>query len=270
MPQIQIEGGQFQNALGQPVSNGTLVLQLNEDCQVPSANNQIVSAAPLTIPLEVNGNVAAASNVQIWPNALMLPSNSYYQATVIDNTGTQVFAKIQNWYFTNTSPTNLGTITQINPGGLGVPDVVLTNPSTTQTINGADLQLDNGTFDAFRIAANQGTALPGASLILSGSWGSGAAVTGGTIIRDGGGRLQVTSGTGAGTNPTVTIVFGTPWLVGVSNEPPLALMTRVDTAGPSSAYWIQSASNATQTVLTFVGSPADTTNYSVNILFVGM
>lgn len=77
---VQIIGGPFQDALGNPISNGYLLFQLQHDCTVLGGAGHVVGNAAVRVPLDINGNIqgtVVGSPIFIWPNNLMSPSTNY-------------------------------------------------------------------------------------------------------------------------------------------------------------------------------------------------
>lgn len=76
---VQVIGGPFQDALGNPVSNGFLLFQLQHDCVV-TGTGQVVGNVAVRVPLDINGNIqgtVVGNPVFMWPNNLMLPNTNY-------------------------------------------------------------------------------------------------------------------------------------------------------------------------------------------------
>ena len=74
--QVQLIGGPFQDALGNPLSNGYLVMRLQHDA-VAFGNGQIVGNDAVRIPLDINGRIQGTvigAPIYIWPNTALLPS----------------------------------------------------------------------------------------------------------------------------------------------------------------------------------------------------
>jgi hypothetical protein len=85
--QVILTGGNFTDAKGNPLANGSLVFELSQDVQVNS-NEQICGNLPIVIQLDSTGNVLATSPTQsIWPNDVMAPTNTFYTVTGYSATG---------------------------------------------------------------------------------------------------------------------------------------------------------------------------------------
>jgi hypothetical protein len=77
---VQLIGGPFQDALGNPLSNGYLVMQLQHDA-VALNTGQIVGNASVRIPLDINGYIqgtVTGAPLYIWPNDILSPSGGNY------------------------------------------------------------------------------------------------------------------------------------------------------------------------------------------------
>jgi hypothetical protein len=117
----QIIGGAFQDAQGNTLANGYLVLQLSHDEQESVDPGQVVSGYTLKVPLDTNGNVAGT--VYVWPNDQLSPINSYYIVNAYRSDGTLAWQAPQYQTITSTtSPFNLGSWVPSNPPpSTGVP-----------------------------------------------------------------------------------------------------------------------------------------------------
>jgi hypothetical protein len=106
--------GQFKDAMGNPIANGKLTLQLSQDAL---ASNAQIGPVPLQITLDPSGNIP--SNTQLFANDELLPLNTYYTVTVTTDTG--VAWGPQLLQIVGASPIDL---TKIIPLGGGLPAVV--------------------------------------------------------------------------------------------------------------------------------------------------
>jgi hypothetical protein len=123
MALIAISGGNFQDAEGNALAGGSLILQLNNDAVV-LGTGQVVSKLPLVITLDENGN---APSTDIWFNDQLSPSGTVYIATLFSASSQPVWSAAQNWSFTGGSPINLNTmvptvssVTYVSPQVLGI------------------------------------------------------------------------------------------------------------------------------------------------------
>lgn len=77
---VQLIGGPFQDALGNPLSNGYLVFQLQHDAVALYAG-QILGNISVRVPLDINGYIEGTvigAPVYIWPNTALLPAGGNY------------------------------------------------------------------------------------------------------------------------------------------------------------------------------------------------
>ena len=71
----RIIGGEFQSALGDPLSYGYLFIRLNTDAMTVS-HDQVCAGRVVRVPLDVNGNIILGS-LSLWPNSQMTPPTVY-------------------------------------------------------------------------------------------------------------------------------------------------------------------------------------------------
>jgi hypothetical protein len=113
---------------------------------------------------------------------------------------------------------------------------------------------------------NQGTALSSGNVALSSSpsWGTSPSFT--VAGFDPAFAVAVNSGSGTpGANPTVTVTFADgAWADGN----PVCMVSRADGTSPSTAYW-EVVSTTTQAIILFVGTPATSSTYTVNVTCTG-
>ena len=84
---MQLVGGPFQDALGNPLSNGYLVMQLQHDA-VALNTGQIMGNMAVHIPLDINGYIQGTvlgNPIYIWPNNVLLPANGNYLIWAYDS-----------------------------------------------------------------------------------------------------------------------------------------------------------------------------------------
>ena len=77
---VQLVGGPFQDALGNPLSFGYLVFQLQHDA-VALNTGQILGNASVIVPLDINGYIQGTitgAPIYIWPNNVLLPAGGNY------------------------------------------------------------------------------------------------------------------------------------------------------------------------------------------------
>jgi hypothetical protein len=105
---IVISGGNFQNAEGAPLANGTLVLKLSWDSteSVTTPNGTIYAGPRIAIPLDSSGNCPSTA---IWSNA-ELNLSTYYLVNLYDSNGVPVLEAQLTWIFTQTETQATGTL----------------------------------------------------------------------------------------------------------------------------------------------------------------
>lgn len=77
----------FQDADGNPVSFGRVLVNLSEDATTP-ASTQIGAASVAVINLDVNG--AVIGSPLVWPNAELNPTDSVYVYSVYSQVGNEI------------------------------------------------------------------------------------------------------------------------------------------------------------------------------------
>jgi hypothetical protein len=96
----QITGGAFQDAAGNPVAFGNLVMLLSQDAKLVTTG-KVVQAIRKFIPLDANGNISGTQYVI--PNDVLVPSGTTYKVWVQKFDGTQVWGP-HNETVLSTSP----------------------------------------------------------------------------------------------------------------------------------------------------------------------
>jgi hypothetical protein len=86
--QVQLTGGNFMDAAGNPVAYGTLIMELSNDAKL-IGSGKVVHAIPLNISLDTHGNVAGTQTV--FPTDMMTPTTTTYTCWVKTNSGAQVW-----------------------------------------------------------------------------------------------------------------------------------------------------------------------------------
>jgi hypothetical protein len=90
---VQLLGGPFQDALGNALSFGFLIFQLQHDATIIGGLGQIVGAVSVKVPLDIGGYISgtvSGAPVYMWPNDLMLPTGTTY--TIWAYTSTNLLA----------------------------------------------------------------------------------------------------------------------------------------------------------------------------------
>jgi hypothetical protein len=95
MAKILITGGNFQDAAGNPLAFGYVTFRLNTDAM--AGDCQLSAGRVVTFPLDADGNLSG----EIWPNDLMIPSNTVYFAIAYTAKGQPVWE--QQLYITSLS-----------------------------------------------------------------------------------------------------------------------------------------------------------------------
>src|SRR5579863_10504856 len=138
-PNLQIEGGQFQDFEGNALALGYLVVQLSHDAEVISVPCQVVSGYKLRINLNSAGSIPASPATLVWSADVLQPGGTYYVVMAYKADGTQAWSNPQFWSLASTpDPLDVGTIVPSNPPGGGLipmSPAVLLNPSGDQTIS---------------------------------------------------------------------------------------------------------------------------------------
>jgi hypothetical protein len=124
---VQLSGGAFQDALGNVVANGYIIMQLSQDAQVTGASPeiQITAGRTLKINLDSSGNIAASPAQYAWPNDVLTPANTYYTVAVYTASGQLVWGPNAQQVLSTPSPYDVG---------LWSPRVVNVAAPITQTI----------------------------------------------------------------------------------------------------------------------------------------
>lgn len=108
---VQITGGPFQDALGNPLANGYLVFQLQHDASVVGTG-QIVGALAVQVPLDASGNIQTSPVVNIWPNDVLSPSGGNYIVWAYDSNNRLVWDNPQiQQVLSSPSPYNINAWT---------------------------------------------------------------------------------------------------------------------------------------------------------------
>lgn len=89
---VQLIGGPFQDALGDPLSNGYLLMQLQHDAVALNVGQ--IYGASVRVPLDINGYIqgtVSGAAVYIWPNNLLLPATTTYLIWLYSSTNQLVW-----------------------------------------------------------------------------------------------------------------------------------------------------------------------------------
>lgn len=91
-------GGPFVDAQNNPLSNGTVLMQLTADATVSNTGQQI-SKNMIRFTLDTNGNIA--SSAFLWTNDQLTPTNTKYTVWVLNRRGALVFGPHKETTTTN-------------------------------------------------------------------------------------------------------------------------------------------------------------------------
>lgn len=172
---VELTGGNFQDSEGNLLANGTLVMRLSQDANIPGTA-QVCAGIDITIKLNSSGSVDTSTPQLVWANDQMSPVNTFYRVTGFKSNGQPA------WGPNNQQVTGSGGTFDV---GTWVPNQVISwTPSTSA------IQLEtNGTLNTNQNKLN---------LVQS---------TGMTITADGSG--DVTFAASGGSGPALQ-VDGTP------------------------------------------------------------
>jgi hypothetical protein len=119
-PNLQIEGGNFQDAAGDILVDGYLIWELSHDENYSAGPAQIVAELKFKTPLNSSGSIASSPAVMIYSNDVLTPGGSFYIVMAYKADGTQAWADQQYFTFTSSpNPIDIGTIVPTNPPGSG-------------------------------------------------------------------------------------------------------------------------------------------------------
>lgn len=101
---VQITGGAFQNAKGDPLDSGYLLFVLSQDAQIGTQN--IAAGRIVNVPLDSNGDVSGT--VDVWPNDLLSPVNTFYMVSAYSEEGQLVWGPNAQQVLSTPSPFDIG------------------------------------------------------------------------------------------------------------------------------------------------------------------
>lgn len=104
---VQLAGGNFQDAEGNELANGYLVMVLSQDAQA-NHNTQIVGGRKLHIFLDGAGNVITAPGQFVWGNDVLSPVGTYYTVFAYTEAGQLVWDEVVQ-VTSDTSEFDVGT-----------------------------------------------------------------------------------------------------------------------------------------------------------------
>ncbi len=133
----QLINGNFQDANGDALNLGYIIMQLNQDAQ-SSQQSQVDGGRTVKIQLDATGNAVAGQYV--WPNTALNPSNTFYIVNVYSAAGQLVWGP--NYLLVNTTPNfdlDSWVPNQIGTGGTPAGSIVF---QTNGVNNGSQQLLD--------------------------------------------------------------------------------------------------------------------------------
>ena len=142
-PNLQIEGGNFQDLSGNVLANGYLLFELSHDGEVSSVPAQIVAGLKVKVNLNSSGSIPSSPAVLIWSNDAIAPAGSYYIVRAFKSDGTDAWADFQYWILASSpDPLDVGTIIPLNPPGFTATGVSGLTLETNEVLNGSQTLLD--------------------------------------------------------------------------------------------------------------------------------
>jgi hypothetical protein len=102
---VQLQGGGFQDAEGNPLADGFLLFQLSQDASVNNTT-EITSGQKIKVVLDGNGNVSGTPT--LWPNDLIVPANTFYIVSAYTENGQLVWGPNAQQVLSSPSPFNIG------------------------------------------------------------------------------------------------------------------------------------------------------------------
>lgn len=126
---IQVWGGNFSNAAGQPYAGGSLYATPSAETV---AAGQLSSQEMFLGTLDAQGNLPLSANVKLWASDTVIPQGTVYAFRVTDANGSPVFGPT-NFYLTGISPVNLNSF-QPTTMAVSYPAPIVQNPVGDQTI----------------------------------------------------------------------------------------------------------------------------------------
>jgi hypothetical protein len=105
----QITGGAFNDVLGNPLANGYLILELNQDATVTaSTTTQVCAGSTIKVPLNSNGNVVTSPAYSFWTNDDLTPTTTGYLVTAYTASGQRVWGPSLQYILASPSPFDIG------------------------------------------------------------------------------------------------------------------------------------------------------------------
>lgn len=102
----QLTGGGFQDITGNPLADGNLLLQLNQDATVNTVT-AVVAGYQVEILLDSDGNVQTSPVQSVWPTDAMMPADSFYLVSAYSANGQLVWGPNAQQVLSTPSPFNV-------------------------------------------------------------------------------------------------------------------------------------------------------------------
>jgi hypothetical protein len=114
---VQLIGGAFQDCAGNALANGYLLFVLSQD-GVVNGSTQIASGREIKISLDSNGNVVTSPAQYLWPNDVIIPSDTFYTVSGYTSAGQLVWGPNAQQVLSSPSPYSIsawipGTVNQL-------------------------------------------------------------------------------------------------------------------------------------------------------------
>lgn len=122
-----ISGGNFQDAEGNTLAGGHLVMQLSQDAAT-SDGVQVAAGFVVTIELDNNGDVV--NGAAVWPNDVLLPVGTFYNVSAFSAQGALVWGPNAQQVFSTPTPFDIGT---------WIPSAVNTQPISILSVSNVTL-----------------------------------------------------------------------------------------------------------------------------------
>ncbi len=105
---VQLTGGNYQDAAGNVLANGYLIMELSQDGQV-NTSTELAAGRKIKIFLDSSGNVVTSPPQYVWPNDVITPPNTFYIVSAYTFAGQLVWGPNAVQVFSTPSPFPIGT-----------------------------------------------------------------------------------------------------------------------------------------------------------------
>lgn len=111
---IPLTGGGFQSFDGTVVANGTIIMEINQDCL---ANGEFMICSGSTVVINLDSAGSVVDGQAVWSNVDITPHGTFYIVTVKSSTGQSVWGPNLQQVPANDSPFNVAhwILNDINP-----------------------------------------------------------------------------------------------------------------------------------------------------------